>query len=319
MTGDGQQRTEADQADHRADVYVEGERTIYRASALGGCVRALVAARTGYTPVAPTDKQRRYMAEGVLHEPAVVGWLEAEGWAMGRTQDQVELEVAGHLTVRGHTDGVGTRAGSERVVEIKAPGQDTWKKFVSQGIKASRRYEWQLSVYMHALGLPGLFVAKNRNTGEVHVIEVDEPPIGLTAIKARVIKVEAAAARGDLMACDPMAYPCGFYYLHDEQEMFPEQTMDEALDAICETVDRFRVMEAQGKAGRQEAAKRLLEAMGTREKVRTPHWQVAHVNYKRTSLDTKTLREDHPEIVAPYERVTETEYPRVTKLGEKGK
>src|SRR5918992_1081323 len=109
-------------SDDRPSVYVEGDRVVYRASAVGGCLRALVACRLGYTPLPFDEGSELRMNEGVLHEPAILAALEKDGWIVAGQQREVELTVGGTIVIRGHIDGAAGKGldGPARVVEAKA-------------------------------------------------------------------------------------------------------------------------------------------------------------------------------------------------------
>lgn len=307
-----------DGADHRPNCYVEGDRVVYRASSLGGCVRALAACRQGYSAVAPDEKAQRRMAEGVLHEPVILSALERDhGWRIGRRQEELELSVGGRLVVRCHPDGVaegGTLEPGGRVVEVKAMGRDPYARWLAEGWASYRRYAYQMSVEMFVTMTPGIFAVKNRDSGDIHVTMVDEPPIGLNEIKARVIRVEAAAARGELPDCDPVTYLCDFFYLHDQKELLPEAAQDVVVDALAQSYDDARARAKAAESMQKEARARLVEALGERSKVRTVQWSVSRSLQKRTKVDLDKARADGVDLV-PYETVTETETVRVSAVG----
>lgn len=310
-------------ADHRPDAYEEaGGLVVYRASALGGCIRALVAARQGYTPVSPDEKSLRVMGEGVLHEDHILASLErSKGWEVGRRQEELELRIGTRLVVRCHPDGVATGGALEaggRVIEVKAMGRDVYTRWLKEGWGGFRRYAWQMSIEMFVTGRLGIFAVKNRDTGEITVEMVDDPPVGLAEIKARVVKAEAAAARGELPACDPVSWLCSYRYLHEETGGNGDAARaveDVEVDALAGSYDVARARATQAEAMQKEARARLIEALGERDKVHTTAWKVSRSTQKRSRLDKDKAAADGVDLSA-YEVASETVTLRVTAVGE---
>lgn len=301
-------------------MYLEGDRIVFRASALGGCIRALVAARLGYDPLPFDEAAELRMGEGNLHEPVIVEWLKTDGWTVVDQQKLVELTVGGTLVIRGHIDGVGGRGANDpaRLVEIKAMGEEPFKRWVADRFASNDRYAWQVSTYMHALDLPGLFVVKNRNTGAVDLFEVDEAPIPLAKIKARVAQVEAIARRGEFPDCDTAyLWNCPYRFLHDQKER-PGITEvdDDEVDALAAAYDRARTQAAQADTMKKISRDRLADVVRDRGKVRTGQWSVSCSLQKRTQIDMAKLRAEID--VSPYEVTSEVETVRVTEARAKG-
>jgi hypothetical protein len=304
-----------DDADHRPDVYVEGDKVVYRASAIGGCLRSLVACRLGYTPLPFDDASERRMAEGNLHEPAILRHLAQEGWVVVDHQKEVELTIGDTLVIRGHIDGVGANGVREqvRVVEAKAMGKDPFKEWAARKFDSNPRYAWQVSTYMHGLGFPGLFAVKNRDTGEVMVDLLDEAPIPLTHIKARVARIEAIARRGDLPDCDVTStWNCPFRYLHDQRPVDMTVVEDDEVDALAVAYDRARAMATQADAMKKLARDRLVGVVRDRGKVRTGQWSVSCTLSTRKTVDMAKLKAEVD--VSPYEVTSEVEQLRVNAV-----
>lgn len=303
-------------SDDRPAVYLEGNRTVFRASALGGCLRALVAARLGYDPLPFDEASELRMGEGNLHEPVIVEWLKTEGWPVVDQQCLVELTVADTIVIRGHIDGIGRRPGRDDVlVEIKAMGEDPFKRWVADRFASNDRYAWQVSTYMHALNVPGLFVVKNRNTGAVDVMEIDEAPIPLAKIKARAAQVEAIARRGDFPECDTAyLWNCPYRYLHDQKELPGLASVDDTeVDALAGAYDRARTLATQADSMKKLARDRLADVVRDRKKVKTGSWSVSCSLQKRTTVDMAKLRAEVD--VTPYEVTSEVETVRVSEVG----
>lgn len=303
-------------SDDRPAVYLEGNRTVFRASALGGCLRALVAARLGYDPLPFDEASELRMAEGNLHEAAILEQLVRDGWTMVDEQEETELVVGDRLVIRGHIDAVGIRPSGTRVVEVKAMGDGPCKEFLTNGFDTNRRHATQLSVYMAALDLPGLFVVKNRNSGQMHLFEVDEPPIPIAQIKARVARIEAIARTGDFPDCDTTSlWGCPFRYLHDQKELPLTGTGaidDTEVDALAGAYDRARTLATQADTMKKLARDRLADVVRDRKKVKTGSWSVSCSLQERTTVDMAKLRAEVD--VSPYEVTSEVETVRVTEV-----
>lgn len=300
-------------ADDRPSVYLEGDKVVYRASALGGCFRALVAGRMGYEPLAHSEDTLRRMAEGNLHEGPVLAKLAEAGWLIHARQMELDIPVGRRIIVRCHVDGIAhapdhpaTHAlvstigeevpdGCRAAVEVKSMGKDPYKKWLSAGSGAAALesfpdYAWQASVEMAATGLPLLYAVKCRDSGALDVRLIERAPFTMAQVKARVAKVEAAAARGELSDCEASLYSwsCPFRYLHDPTAKEPlEVATDPELDALAATYDKARAMVKVAEAMKAEARDRLVAALGARAgaKVVTPAWSVGVSITNRTVKD----------------------------------
>ncbi len=232
--------------DDRAICYWEtdarsGKRTlVIRASASGACIRALVAAALGYEEqrYARADEIMHTAAnEGMLHEGSVLERLEAEGYEFLNIRQQAftETQVIPGVVYRGHIDGWATSGpdldeNDEAVAEIKTMSVARYKEWQNHGFSKFRKYAWQFSTYMwHYIkrfegenhNIKGLYAVKNRNTGELMVNVVDEPPVSWKELRDKAIEVLKWVNKGELPPCDPNLesgerYFCPFVMLHDE-------------------------------------------------------------------------------------------------------
>src|SRR5690606_24133379 len=93
--------------DDRPIVYTEGHRRVYRASALGSCLRALVAAGLGMTPSEPHEVMMRAAEFGTRHDAGILEWLQRhKGFRIVEQQVPVELVVGSRYVLRGHVDAI---------------------------------------------------------------------------------------------------------------------------------------------------------------------------------------------------------------------
>lgn len=168
----------------------------YRASAVGGCSRALVCAGLDYTPEPPPDWLQERFDEGHTLEPLVLDILRTgrslkllrhpdSDMVSVRVDDDSEqtshrldvgtVDIDGEpwkVTVMAHSDAMGlvrlswdtpeSEAWTAVDIEVKCFRDDLWAKFVTGGVAAMPDYAWQASARMHAHGLPILFVVARK-------------------------------------------------------------------------------------------------------------------------------------------------------------
>lgn len=235
--------------DHRPITYVEekgvegGSLVVYRASALGGCMAALVASRLGYTAVPPDANTLALFERGIKAEPEILAYMQENGWYIAEEQKEVEVRVNPHIVVRGHIDALGVHNDSPttnggrpyELVECKYMGGDSYSRWCSGGIGDFPRYAWQTSCYIHALHLAtgriGLKVEPTPGDESYVVSGPFSPPHSLGAIRRRVLKAESYVKRGEVPGCDNSFYPCPFYYLHEQK---PLPMADQLLDSLID-------------------------------------------------------------------------------------
>lgn len=273
-------------SDNRPNIYEDDGMWVYRASSLGNCVKALVAARLGYEAFPHPDWLLKKFEEGNAAEPVLIdrflSYHPGKWWMLDPNNEfayedypyvkhadvhddqfTCQIPVGNTAVIRGHMDGIATNDnGDLYVVECKAFAASYWDKYMKQGIEAFPYYATQLSLYMHATGLPGMFVIGHKNADgimddgcEVHVDMFLDPPLGLGSIKARVAKIERIATTGELPACDQNQYPCQFVYLHDDdtEEEDVLEVSDVDLDRFADLYEKACEMEKDAKRMKDEA------------------------------------------------------------------
>lgn len=309
--------------DERPMVYGEAERFVYRMSACGSCVRALVAARLGFQPEPAPRALEEAAEEGALLEPGVLEHLEREGWRIADRQREVEIPLPSAL-IRGHVDGIATREGGEvlvgdrlvrpgerLVVEVKTMSRAVFARWLAGGFEDNyfRRYAVQVSLAMHATGLPGLYVVYCRERpeppgGRWSVRVLDEPPVPVQDILLRMAEVEFAARRGELPPCDTEHRSfCPYRYLHEDEG---EAEAPEGLNEVAFAQWARQYVEAQEmirkyEAIRDAARERLLRVCGYRPsdpsspervsiRVRVGAWTATVYEQVRETCDLARLR-----------------------------
>ncbi len=221
----------------RPPIYEIDGTVYYRASALGGCVNELVMFRRGEQSEVKTTYIEQVMETGKEYEAEVkVQVAQQADYLIVSESDPVQLEVdPGHIIV-GNTDGrmswtLGISETGEVGTEIKTLGEDAFKKFVRSGLETFPEYQWQLSIYMHAVDLPWLYAAAPRlrekdDDGEWRFwVEVDktirldiitEPPIPLSRIRRKIRRINTLAQMDftDLPPCEKAKF-CSMVRFHD--------------------------------------------------------------------------------------------------------
>lgn len=197
------------------------------ASDLGKCSKAVIAERLGNKPIPHNDLTLHRFREGHLHEADVIeNRLPPLGWEVRNRQDELVLEVAG-IPILTHVDGTVQMTGEHpgvlnrlRVLEVKAPGKDEYKKWIATKWDTPglwQQYKWATSCYMHAWGVPRplelMMAVKNRETGELDISFLEMPFYSLDEITARVAYIEDHVTRGQLPEDCPHDWFCSFKYL----------------------------------------------------------------------------------------------------------
>jgi hypothetical protein len=271
-------------------------RVEYRASALGGCDLALLAARLGYDaiPVKEDAKILQVFAAGKRIEDEV---LTSEGFVDRVTYQQarVVLPVTKKIVVVGHVDGYDK--GDWSIYEVKSQNKEEWDRFNREGWESGffPKYKWQVSAYMHATLMPLKLVRALRDnegnwTGEIDVSVVDEPFYTIPEIRARVLRVEAASATGVLSAeCTP-SFPCPYFYLHEEIDR--ELVSDESVDALAREYAEAQRDERIAEGRKQNARRGLREAVEKDKYVTSSGVRVSFYQAKNPpKLDREMLEE----------------------------
>lgn len=311
--------------DDRPDVYPEGDAWVYRASALGSCLRALVAARLGYEREGWTPKPLQQAAEqGQQQEPKVLAELQGLGYTVVSRQQTVELAfLAGsrRVILRGHTDAI-TQNGADRfVVEVKTMSPEVAHRFLTRGFGDPyfRRYAYQASFYVYRTGLPMLYAVKERESGDLVPRIVATPPVRLDAILARVRAVEQAAASGSLPDCDQEGGWCPYRYLCQHRADAAPTTDGEQAEAVDLWAGVYlKALEDERRAqeAKAQAKAKLEELSPGRDPLVTGRFRVRWLASSRTDYDTKAMeRKLPPEVLAPFRKVTEIKRISVEEVG----
>lgn len=179
---------------------------VYRASMAGHCVKELWLWRTGVQPKTAEPGPPRPMSagllgarEGSLHEGWIIEELGRQDYQLAWTgENQRELEKRfKRYVVRAHPDGMirGKELGSEwRVLEAKALKQERWELWVRYGWDAFPNYAAQVSLEMYLAEAKAFYIVKNRNTGDMVKVKVDNFPVAPATILKKFSSIEDLCA-----------------------------------------------------------------------------------------------------------------------------
>ena len=250
-----------------AIVQVYPDIVIYRASAIGGCPRALLAARLQFDAKPTPENFQRIFDRGHEIENIVKSMLRNQfDVDLIRDQEEVTLTLGTFNTRRivvvGHIDGYTTETG---VNEIKGFGKDYLDKWTSTGISAFPRYEYQVSAYCYAMEETRwrfIVYDKTLTTSESDPDRLKSssfslPPLPLSEIKARVLSIEQASITGEIMPCTG-EYPCPYYYLHDEPE---RQELTDTAVVLAIAYDKINKQVKEFEKAKKKIAARLIEKL----------------------------------------------------------
>jgi hypothetical protein len=260
--------------DDRANVYTDGDLTIYRASSFGGCTRQLAALRMGYEPApTPASSQAIFDAGSEAEDKAIVRLIKM-GYRIGLRQKEYDLKLTNRIILRVHPDGE-TLVNSPHlgVLEIKSQNQDAWDDFDRKGWESRLwpKYKWQVSAEMIASGKQGVVVRINRDDEDcaLDVMVIEKPFHSLADLRRRALTIEQIAYKGSLPdACDRPSFPCPVYRLHTDTLDLAVGINDENIDQLAVEYDKARGMVKRWE-GIRDTARRALRLGIVDEKIKT--------------------------------------------------
>lgn len=247
-------------SDNRASVYREGDIRVYRASALGSCIRALVLQGKDYSPAPYPEAILTAFQDGHKWEDRLVDFFRLpvnhypllSNWSIFAQQREYEISLGGNRIVRCHIDGIGKHFQGEKstpnmTLEFKALVSSSIKTIKSKGIEAFPHYAWQISVEMLSTGNPVLLVLLDKDksninepsTYNIQTILFREPPYSRADILRRVLAIEQSISGETLPDCEAETFFCPFYQYHDTKESL---VLPVAAD-ILESVVRYKQLD----------------------------------------------------------------------------
>lgn len=241
--------------------------TTYRISSLGHCPRVLSAEALGHDPLPEPEFMKLAAREGERHEQWVIEDLESEGWQVADRQKEVRLSFPAFELV-GHIDGIASRNGDKRLLEVKSMSRFRFSSFASSGFARFYDYAAQITAYYQAIStlspygpIPILYVVKDRDSGKRLELELDKPPLNWEEIYDSIMRTEiyvrkkqlCPATRTDDFACRI----CRYRYLCEPEEKVPVP-IDKSVIEAAKLRWRAMELEAEAKELRAEADPVLL-------------------------------------------------------------
>jgi len=233
----------------------------YRISSLGQCPRVLSAQALDYQPLPEMEFMKLAAREGERHEEWIIEDLQSEGWQVTDRQKEVRLSFPAFELV-GHIDGIASRNGDRRLLEIKSMSRFRFASFVSSGFARFRDYAVQVTAYHRAVSLPILYVVKDRDSGKRLDLQLDEPPVRWEEVYASVMSVEVHVRKRQLYPAvrtdDFVSRSCSYRYLCEPEKKVPVP-MDSNILEAARLRRRAMELEAEAKELRAEADPVLLK------------------------------------------------------------
>ena len=320
--------------DDRPAVYIEDGVYVFRASSLKTEDCQLIRTLQGETPNAHSANTLAAFAAGHEWEPKIIERYEGMRDAkFTEDQKEVVLQVTSNIIVRGHIDGIIVDDdGTQTLGEVKCLAPTTMDSIRRAGtVGGAFGYDIQLSIYMHALGLPGEWVVgvkgwvdskgqpvpwKDRSQfpdgeqvlTEIHTETVDEPPVKFGVIMRKLIGVVKAYEAAEDVACPNDTYGCRFWPRCDNVDE-PETavTIDGELAATIDSqatlLVEARAMKALWAEQEKETKAKLTELIGQEQRITTQSYVITNPQSKgRRTLDKKLLAEKLGDL-SEYEKV----------------
>lgn len=201
--------------------HVQRQDLVVRASAIGRpCERHLwYRFRWAHEPETFEPRILRLFESGHIEEARMVGWLDAAGIDVAAvdpaTGEQWEVSaLAGHF--KGHLDGVVLGVveapKSAHLLECKTHNAKSFSQLVKHGVAVSKpEHLAQMQVYMHLQGLTrALYLAKNKDTDELHAERVDYDAAQALALLAKAERVIGAQTPPGRISENPDFFTCRF-------------------------------------------------------------------------------------------------------------
>jgi hypothetical protein len=211
--------------DDRAVVYEDEGRVVYRASALGGCLTMLAAARQGVERKKVAGKVEEVYAAGHKAEEE---FFKTNPDLAHYQQMEVVVHVVRGIEVVGRMD-----AWTETcVVEVKSQSEEEWGVWREHWWEENplwKKYAWQISAYMVGIGAACAHVYRvNRANGKWRREVIDGAFYNEDQIRERVLEVEALAGE-DRLVCKTPSFFCEYPGLHQALEPVEDEELEELV------------------------------------------------------------------------------------------
>lgn len=181
-------------------------------------------------------------------------------------------------------------------------------------------YMWQCQHYMAVTGAPHWYLAILVLGKSFHVFKIERDE----TLIAQLIEAENEFWNEHILKGIP-PLPTGTDADEDAlNALYPsgEDTQDSMdLSEVSDALNLLELLKADKTALEQKiktAEETVKLALGSCEKGNTERWRVSWKNGMRTSIDTKRLKAELPEIASKYTNVSETRTFRISKVKEVG-
>lgn len=276
-----------------------------RASAIGGCIRSLVATGRGVPAEAPPEWMQEKFDQGHAAEPELerMALAALNHVAFGRPRKvrlEFPIESGGTIRVSGEVDNYSVPVAvvdtgiPDLIHEYKALGKSYVEKIERLGDNPDWRavldvlpapYRMQVSVYMHGAAkrfgamIPvALVIGVKDEDGVVQrilpIITIDAYPMAEHEIEARarlIVNMAICDDDEEFPACDVAQYPCGHFFLHDEEELPVVEEDDRIRFRLAvDSLDRAKKMTDAAKQMKADAYTIIRDVLGKNKKVLLP-------------------------------------------------
>lgn len=274
-------------SDNRQIVYYDTsvEAWVYRASSVGRSLRCLSSARQGYDPLPPPDYLVAAAEAGNRYELIVKAKMRGQGYKISGVQGNVDYEIREGLIIRGHLDAshcLDPKDPQDRILEVKSMSKRVFGQWLLHGFGHFPEYAAQVSMYMYAEGqrrnqgtVPeAVYAVINRDTDEMEIRILREPPVTLQSIVQKVALSEQFADMSQLPVCDSASqYACPYDYLCDRHEILFEEIEDGKEATMIHLGEKYVEVLSQEKVikdNKETLRNEIRTALGTRKKVVVP-------------------------------------------------
>lgn len=306
---------------------------VFRASAVGSCTKALIAAYMEFEPVQPPQWIKEKMDESGRLEDYIIELVNKEisdtpHWPYVASQRTVEhwFEYEGvPVVIRGRIDGFYPDNGNAPL-EIKAFGQSMWDQWKRGRFDNFPAYADQATAYWYGCGAEYMhYAVYNKDTGELDLQKLEAPPSDIKQLQDKCKHVIEEGESGELPEqCDKENFICPFVYLHEDTTSDIEGEGEggevEIFDALCHQYKEADAEEKRGKAKKDEVKKRIKEYLDShidpdskgKVKAQTERYKVSWVVKENSKPDREKLAEALGDL-EPYFTKYTVEYPYVTE------
>lgn len=246
-------------------------------------------------------KGNEYTQYGNMMEPQIRDYINA----INETDFIPDTRIDDELGVRSNTDGWDKNY--DIILEIKTHGKKPTMKV----------YEAQMQLYMYQFNANGGWLALYERPDDFDA-EFDS-----SRLKIEEIERDDEYIQKILDAIETFWIRCE--YLKDNPEMTEQEFYNigqNEVQLIADQISKLEIQLAQVKQLQdqyKEAKKKLHDAMEAYDikKFETDHVVITRIlPGERKSLDSKKLKEDHPEIAEQYQKITKTKGSVRIKLKE---